>query len=211
MNNNKYYIVVTEQQGATPTDILAKLSLTDYQPAGEAKFLQTYESNDDLFIGNYEGNIIIVNPDLTSDFYYRRPSDTEKKFIAAFPSSQIVALAENNWNREFGFTIIDKGQRIRVKHGHGEKIIIEIGEELPEEKTIKAGQIFDPEELDKMWRDYDEDQVMELYAFEASMRTPAEISKRFFCHTISNLDSEALKLTRYKCTKSSKSSCSVSI
>ena len=86
------------------------------------------------------------------------------------------------------------------KHGHGEKIIIDIGEELPEEKTIKAGQIFNPEELEKMWGDYDEDQVMELYAFEASMRTPAEISKRFFCDTINNLDSEAIKLTRYKRT-----------
>ena len=165
--------------------------------AGEANFQQTSKS-DDLFIGTYKDTLIIANPDLTCDFFYARPSDIEKKFVAAFPFSQIVALVENSGDREFGYTIIDKGQRIRVMHGRGEKIFIDIGQSLPEEKTVRAGQIFEPEELDKMWGDYDEDQVMELYAFEASMRTPAEISKRFFGEIIDNLDADAIKLIRYK-------------
>jgi hypothetical protein len=48
---NKYYIVVTNQQETTSTEILTKLGLNDYQPAGEANFHQTNKS-DDLFIGS---------------------------------------------------------------------------------------------------------------------------------------------------------------
>jgi hypothetical protein len=194
---NKYYIVVTDQQGATPTETLTKLSLIGYQPAGEANFLQTNKS-DDLFIGAYKDKLIIADPDLTYGFFSAEPSDIEKKFAAAFPSSEIVALAENSTVGEFGYTIINNGQRIRVKHGCDGEIYTDIGEPLPEEQTILAGHIFDPGELDEMREDMDEEEVQNMVAFEASWRTPAEISKRYFGDIIDNLDTDAIKLTRFK-------------
>ena len=194
---NKYYIVVTNQQGATPTDILSKLSLTDYQSAGDANFHQTNKSAD-LFIGNYKDNLVIANPDLTYGFFAAEPTDIEKRFVAAFPFSKIAALAENSTVGEFGYSLIDNGQRIRVKHGCDGEIYTDIGEKLAEEEEILAGHIFDPEELDEMREDMHEDEVQNMVSFEASWRTPAQISKRYFGDIIDNLDTDAIKLTRFR-------------
>lgn len=194
---NKYYIVVTNQQETSPTDTLTKLGLTGYQPVGEVDFHQTNKS-DDLFIGNYKDKLVIANPDLTYGFFAAEPSDIEKKFVAAFPSSEIAALAENSTVDEFGYSLIDNGQRQRVKHGCDGEIYVDIGETLPEEQEILAGHIFDPEELEEMREDMDEDEVQNMVTFEASWRVPAQISKRYFGERIDNLDTDAIKLTRYK-------------
>jgi hypothetical protein len=194
---NKYYIVVTDQQGATPNDVLSKLSLIGYQLVGEANFHHTNKS-DDLFIGTYKDKLVIANADLTYGFFAIEPSDIEKKFVSTFPTSQIAALAENSTVDEFGYNIIDNGERIRVKHGCDGEIYIDIGEPLPEEQAILAGQIFDPEELDEMREEMDEEAVQNMVSFEASWRAPAEISKRYFGNRIDNLDVNDIKLTRYK-------------
>ncbi len=194
---NKYYIVVTNSQGATPTEILTKLNLTGYQPVGKANFHQTNKSYD-LFIGTYKDKLVVANPDLTYGFFAAEPSDIERKFVAAFPTSEIAALAENSTVDEFGYTIINNGQRIRVKHGCDGEIYTDIGDSLAEEQAILTGHIFDPEELDEMREDMDEDEVQNTVAFEASWRAPAEISKRYFGDRIDNLDTDAIKLTRYK-------------
>ncbi|MFL5742924.1 MAG: DUF6928 family protein [Flavisolibacter sp.] len=194
---NKYYIVVTNRQDATPIETLTKLNLSGYRPAGEANFLQTNKS-DDLFIGTYKDKLVVANPDLTYGFFAIEPSDVEKRFVTAFPASEIAALAENSTVGEFGYTIINKGQRIRVKHGCDGEIYTDIGEPLTEEQAILAGHIFDPEELNEMREDMDEDEVQNMVAFEASWRTPGEISKRYFGERIDNLDSNAIKFIRYK-------------
>lgn len=194
---NKYYIVVTNQQGVTPTDVLTKLGLNGYQSAGDANFLQTNKS-DDLFIGSYKDKLVIANPDLTYGMFFAEPSDIEKSFVAAFPSSEIAALAENSTVGEFGYSLIDNGQRKRVKHGCDGEIYTDFGETLPEEQEILAGHIFDPEELDEMREDMDEEEVQNMVTFEASWRTPAQISKRYFGDVIDNLDTEAIKLTRFR-------------
>jgi hypothetical protein len=194
---NKYYLVVTNQKGATPTDTLTKLNITGYRSAGEANFLETNKS-DDLFIGTYEDKLIIASPDLTYGFFAAEPSDIEKRFVAAFPTSEIVALAENSTVGEFGYAIIDSGKRIRVKHGCDGEIYTDIGEPLPEEQEILAGDIFDPEELVEMREDMGDEEVQNMITFEASWRTPAQISKRYFGARIDSLDTDTIKLTRYK-------------
>jgi hypothetical protein len=88
---NIYYIVVTGQQGATPTETLIKLSLTGYQPAGEANFLQINKS-DDLFIGAYKYKLIIADPDLTYGFFATEPSDIKKRFVMPFHPLRLLRL-----------------------------------------------------------------------------------------------------------------------
>lgn len=73
-----------------------------------------------------------------------------------------------------------------------------MGQTLPEEQEILAGHIFDPEELEEMREEMDENEVQNMVAFEASWRTPALISKRYFGDCIDNLDTDAIKLTRFK-------------
>jgi hypothetical protein len=194
---NKYYIVVTDPKEATPTDVLTKLGLKGYQPAGDANFLQTNKS-DDLFIGTYKDKLVIANPDLTYGLFAAEPSDIEKRLVAAFPSSEIAGLAENSTVGEFGYCLIYNGQRKRVKHGCDGEIYTDIGDALPEEQEILAGDIFGPEELDEMREDMDEEEVQKLVTFEASWRTPAQISRRYFGDIIDNLDTDAIRLTRFR-------------
>jgi hypothetical protein len=194
---NKYYIVVTNQQEANPIDIVNKLGLTAFNQSGSASFFETNKS-DDLFIGTYGDKLVIANPDLTYGFFANEPSEIEEKFVNAFPSSEIAALAENSTVGEFGYTLIDNGKRVRVKHGCDGEIYVDIGKKLPEELEILAGQLFDPEELDEMREDMDEDEVQNMIEFEASWRVPAQISKRYFINRIDNLDADAIELTRFK-------------
>jgi hypothetical protein len=194
---NKYYIVITNQKGMQPAEILTKLSLSGYVADGETNFLATNKS-DDLFIGNYKDKIIIANPDLTYPFFSKQPDDFEKKVVAAFPATEIAVLMENSTVGQFGYSIIENGQRIRIKDGCDGEIYNDIGELLPEEQTILAGHIFDPEELDDMREDMNEEEVQSMVTFEASRRTPSEISKRYFGDSIDNLDIDAIKLTRYR-------------
>lgn len=193
---NKYYIVVTNQQVTNPTAILAKLGIAGYQPAGDANFLETNKS-DDLFIGSFNDHLVIANLNWTYNFLAAEPSDIEKRFIAAFPTSEIAALAENSTVAEFGYTIIENGQRIRIKHGCDGEIYTDIGAPLPEEEEILAGPIFEPEELDEMRENMDEDEVQNTVQFEASWRTPGQLSRRYFGEIIDQLDTNAIKMTRF--------------
>jgi hypothetical protein len=193
---NKYYIVVTNQPDAQPVDILTKLDLTDYNLVGKAHFIDTNKS-DDLFIGNYKDTLIIASLHLALELFANTPTELERKFITAFPTSQIAILIENSTVGQFGYAIIDKGQRIRLKDGCDGEIYNDIGDLLPEEHTILAGDIFDPQEVDEMREEMDEEEVDNMIKFEASWRTPAEISKRYFGSSIDNLDDDAIKLTRF--------------
>src|SRR5215212_7082721 len=132
---NKYFIVITNQRGTEPADVLTRLGLTGYTPAGETNFLATNKS-DDLFIGSYDDKLIIASPQLTYGFFDQQPADIEKRFVSTFPSSEIAALAENSTVDEFGYCIINNGQRVRVKHGCDGEIDTDIGEALPEEQAI---------------------------------------------------------------------------
>jgi hypothetical protein len=49
-----------------------------------------------------------------------------------------------------------------------------------------------------MREDMSEEEVQNIITFEASWRAPAEISKRYFGDRIENLDTDAIKMTRYK-------------
>jgi hypothetical protein len=69
---------------------------------------------------------------------------------------------------------------------------------IAEEQEILAGDIFDPEELDEMREDMGDEELQNMITFEASWRTPAQISKRYFGDRIDSLDTNTIKLTRYK-------------
>jgi hypothetical protein len=59
-----------------------------------------------------------------------------------------------------------------VKHGCDSEIHTDIGETLPEEQEVLSGHIFDPEELDEMREDMDEEEVQRMITFEARWQTP---------------------------------------
>ena len=179
------------------TEVLPKLGLPEHEPSGEVNFLDTNKS-DDLFIGTYEDNIIIVNPSMVYQLLSTELPELGERFITSFPTAEIAVLAENSTVAEFGYAIIDRGRRVRVKHGCDGEIYVDIGDLLAEEKEIMTGAIFSPEELEEMREDMDEDEVQEMIDFEASWRVSSEISKRYLGEDVESLSRDAIRFTRYK-------------
>jgi hypothetical protein len=144
-------------------------------------------------------NFLIVHPDLPFHFFGDTQSDTEKRFIATFPDSEIAALVENSTVGLFSYAVIDGGQKIRMKDGSDGEIYNDTGDLLPEEKEILSGKIFEEEEIEELKEErmYDEE-IEAMISFEASWRVPNLLSKRYLGKTVSTIDTDMVVLTMYE-------------
>src|SRR6266496_878182 len=146
---NKYYIFVKSPGATDMNEILSKLNLSKYKPTKEVP-LHYSNKPETLFAGFYNGNLLIVHPDLPFDFFNDAQSETEKLFIDTFPDSEIAALIENSTVGLFSYAIIDHGQKIRMKDGSDGEIYHDTGELLPEENEVLSEKIFGDEEIQEM-------------------------------------------------------------
>ena len=194
---NKYYIIIANQPGIPAPDVVDRLCLEGWNPSGSATFPETNKS-DDLFVGHFQDALVIANPELTYELFTEEPSDFQQRLISVFPASLIAAFMDNETVGEFGFAIIENGQRIRRKHGCDGEIYGDSGKPLPEEQAIRSASIFEPEELDEMRETMDEAEVQAMIECEAGYRASVEIAKRFLGDRIDNLDDDAIRLTRFK-------------
>lgn len=107
---NKYYIFVQSPRLTDIDKILSKLNLAHYKAA---KKVPLHYSNkpQTLFAGFYNGNLLIVHPDLPFHFFGITQTETEKLFINTFPGSEIAALIENSTVGLFSYAIIDDGKK----------------------------------------------------------------------------------------------------
>lgn len=67
---------------------------------------------------------------MTYGFFSEEPSDIERMFVAAFPSSGIAALVENSTVGEIVCSFIVSGQRVRLKHGCKGEVYTGIGDTI---------------------------------------------------------------------------------
>lgn len=198
---NKYYILVTNQQGVNPEQALSALELSRYIVDEEVELVDSNKPKT-LFIGNYRGNLIIVHPELPFDFFHNESTNTEKIFIKAFPNSEIAALIENSTVHSFGYALIDNGLRVRMKDGGDEEIYNDIGPLIPEEIEVTGKDIFaelTEEDLEEMREDMSEEEIIASTNFEASWRVPGKIFERIIGVNLNRSpDISAIKLTRFK-------------
>ncbi len=194
---NKYYIVVTAP--AKDLDgILSHLNLGQYKPVKEVP-LHYSNKPETLFAGFYNDNLLIVHPDLPFDFFSETQSETEKLFMDTFPDSEIAVLIENSTSNLFGYVIIERGKKLRMKDGSDGEIFHDEGELLPEEKEIFSEKIFDDDEIEEMREEgMSEEELDAMIKFEACWRVPDRISKRYFGESVAQIDSTKILLTVYE-------------
>src|SRR5258705_12873290 len=149
---NKYYIFVRSPKSTDIKAILSKLNLGHYKPTKEVP-LHFSNKPETLFAGFYNGNLLMVHPDLPFHFFNDTQSETEKLFIETFPDNEIAALVENSTVGLFSYAIIDKGQKVRMKNGCDGEVYIDKGDLLPEEKEVLSEQIFGDDEIEEMQED----------------------------------------------------------
>ena len=140
----------------------------------KAKFEEAmYPEKERLYFGMYKGNSIICDSDLPLIFYHDKLSKVEKKIIKLFPNNRILAANLNSTDNFYGYVLINKGKKVRVKVGDWETPVnFEMGEPLQEEKDLYSKAVLTNNgvrifKLDKTTtRDYTEDAVGEEFVFE---------------------------------------------
>lgn len=194
---NKYYVFVKAPESSDMDALLVSLGLGHYKPVEEVPLLDSNKPKT-LFAGFYQGNLLLVHPDLAFHFFGEEPSETEQRFIHTFPGKEIAALIENSTVGLFGYALLENGRKVRMKDGSDGEIYHDAGELLPEEQVILAGEIFGEDELDEMREDgMSEEEVRAAVAFEASWRVPNLLSARYLGEPVRSIDIDQITLTRY--------------
>ena len=194
---NKYYVFVKAPGSSDMDALLVSLGLGHYKPVEEVP-LHYSNKPETLFAGFYQGNLLLVHPDLAFHFFGEGQSETELLFTQTFPGKQIAALIENSTVGLFGYALIENGRKVRMKDGCDGEIYNDLGEMLPEEQEILAEEIFGEDELDEMREDgMSEEEVQATVSFEASWRVPNLLSARYLGEPVGSIDTEQVMLTRY--------------
>ena len=194
---NKYYIFVKAPESRDLDVLLTRLGLGHYKPVEEVP-LHLSNKPETLFAGFYQGNLLLVHPDLAFHFFGEGQSETEQLFAQTFPGREIAALIENSTVGLFGYALLENGRKVRMKDGCDGEIYNDRGELLPEEQEILAEEIFGEDELEEMREDgLSEDEVAATVSFEASWRVPNLLSARYLGVPVGAIDTELVRLTRY--------------
>lgn len=195
---NKYYIFVQSPKLTDINEILSKLNLGNYKAAKQVP-LHYSNKPQTLFAGFYNGNLLIVHPDLPFHFFTDTQSETEQLFINTFPNSEMAVLIENSTVGLFSYAIISGGKKIRMKDGSDGEIYHDEGELLPEEKEILSEQIFEDEEIEEMKENgMTDEEVDATIKFEASWRVPNRLTKRYLGETVSTIDTDKVLVMMYE-------------
>jgi hypothetical protein len=193
---NKYYIFIQSPGLTDLAEALSKLNLGHYRPVKQVA-LHLSNKPETLFAGLYNGCLLVVHPDLPFQFFTDEQSETETMFIREFPDAEIAALLENSTVDLFGFAVITKGKKIRMKDGCDGEIFHDEGEPLPEELESLSEAM---EEMGEELREegLSEEEIKNEVAFEAAWRVPNLLSKRYLGEYAGAIDTEKVQLTMYE-------------
>ena len=139
-----------------------------------------YPKDGSISIGYYNGNIIISDDyQITNDSLDRAKTleltKQEKGLTTLFPASGIVSVACHSVVNYHAYSLIEKGQKVRLKTISSDNPIKEFGQRTPEENAIytssfqKDGKTYWKDETDPDDH-YTEDQLMEQFTFEFAKR-----------------------------------------
>ena len=132
---NRYYIFIKDVGSPDIADILPKLNLGQYKPLRDVTLSNTNKPTT-LFAGIYNGNLLLVHQELVFKFFEPEQSDDERRFLEAFPESEIAVLISNESVNLFSFAILDHGVKIRMKDGCDGEIYNDVGAPIPEEQEV---------------------------------------------------------------------------
>jgi len=159
-------------------ELFRSLGFKNVSPIASKTFEEVMNPEDDeLYIGNYNGNTIICIPTLHNTLLDETLQEDEKVLVNTFPNSEISGLLLHSVVNFWGFTLIKNGEKIRVKAGSSEDgTIIDFGKPLAEELEFLNKSIIN-KDGERVYRlddypdeDFTEDQLGENFVFNLSKR-----------------------------------------
>ncbi len=197
MGWNKHYLFISNETSNFSTEILDALDLKDYKDLGEVEM----ENFDDsaIYSANYADCIIIHSPIIVYKFLNEEETILEENFKSHFPESKIAVGVQLSSSEYFGFCVIEKGKRIRVKTGVDGKIKIDQGKPIQEEKESyeRLVNYMDEREKEELKYDNGEKGYKDYLEFESSWRVANMVSKSFIGAHIDRFTWKEIKFRKF--------------
>ena len=137
MSWNKDCILITNFE---ETDLVKAVHLIGYPmltQGSDVDFRTAFNNKgEEMPFGLIDNFLWILSPTQVEKFFTEEPSVLEKNLCKKFPNSTIIALEENSTVDSFGFSLIQKGQRVSVLNGCDGEYSYEFGDPIQEENIV---------------------------------------------------------------------------
>ncbi|MEI9957043.1 MAG: hypothetical protein WDM90_12250 [Ferruginibacter sp.] len=162
----------------TETLLLKTLGFTDFIYKEDTTFDECmFPGDESVSIGYYNNNIIICDDcQVIDNFISDTLSETEKKIVALFPTSEILSTACISTTNYHGYSLTKSGNKVRTKSLNADDgFYFDFGELIEEEKLIYSNsEIVDGKriwKIEELPNDiFLEDQMMEDFTFGVAKR-----------------------------------------
>lgn len=171
-------IIIHKPTQVDHVNLLQALGFANLTKIDDEPFESVINPDDDtVYVGTYKDNLLICAPDIPMQFFEDEVSHVEKTLIEHFPTSEICSIILHSVVNLWGFSVIQNGQKIRVKAGSADDgTFVDVGEPLEEEKDLlskstldkKGNRIYLLEDFPN--EPFNEDQVGENFVFEICSR-----------------------------------------
>jgi len=199
MSWNKGCILITNFE---ETDLVKAVHLIGYPmltQGSDVDFRTAFNNKgEEMPFGLIDNCLWILSPTQVEKFFTEEPSVLEKNLFKKFPNSTIIALEENSTVDSFGFSLIQKGQRVSLLNGCDGEYSYEFGNPIQEEKYCYQQVLseYTEEEKDEILENEGKVGLESHLLFEAKWRVPFELFKNIYGKTIVQVYAEN-KLFKY--------------
>lgn len=179
--------IVSGNTGLSDQEVLSKLGFDKTSPLAENTFDAVINPPDgQVYIGNYNGNLIICSQEIPNRIFERRQKEA-RELSDQFPGSELCALMLHSVVNAWGYSVIRDGRMLRERLGDADNgTLVDQGEPLPEELSLLALSSLD-ENGNRVYsfeddpdEELSEDQVGEDFVFA--------VSKRYFGQALDQTD-----------------------
>jgi len=198
--NKLYLIIITNAINTSISNVKSDLGLSNLVPGNEISLFKAQYNGKGICIGKYNDKILIVSQEKVFNFYDKAISSFEKQICDLFPNSEITVLTLYSTVDLYGYAIIEKGVRQRIKSGADNDVYIDYGNKIKEEDDIAKEKIFDDSEMAEMEREYSKNDIKKMVDKEISVRVTSRLLRRYFGKDEKEIDSnfDSIKLVEYQ-------------
>ncbi len=181
-------VVIKSEKSINEKEFLESLGYQNLEET-EEELLDTVLMPDEgkVYIGKYNGNIIICNLDMVEELIYEDFSPINKTLTEYFPDVEIASLLLQSTINLWGYSLFKNGGKLRARLGSSDTgTIIDFGDVLEEEESLFSNSFIN-DEGERIFKfednnedEFFEDQVGEKFVFN--------LSKRFFGKSLDRAD-----------------------
>lgn len=171
-------IIVNSDKQVNELELLTNLGFQKLKETKSESFEAVHNPKEGkVYVGHYNGNLLICVQDLPATFLAEKVTEQEKVLFNYFGDAEVCALDLHSGVNYWGYSISKNNKKLRARSGSSEEgTTLEYGEPLEQELSLLAKSVLDEngnrvyhlEELPD--ESFAEDQVGENFVFSLASR-----------------------------------------